>query len=85
MQVDLGEDFRLRGQGIDTRLTGALALTAKAGSKDLGLALSAGDKPLAATTIKVEEEECQIEYSRSGQYLLVRVNDRLVLQATVSG
>ena len=28
VQVDLGEDFRLRGQGIDTRLTGVLALTA---------------------------------------------------------
>ncbi len=61
-----------------------LAVSAKAGSKDLGLALWAGDKPLGATTVKVEEEGCRVEYARSGQYLLVRVNDRLVLQATVS-
>jgi translocation and assembly module TamB len=29
VQVDLGEDFRLQGMGIDTRLAGVLTLTAK--------------------------------------------------------
>jgi hypothetical protein len=62
-----------------------LALSAKAGSQDLGLALTAGDKPLGGVTVKVEGDECKVDYSRSGPYLQVRVNDKLVLQATVSG
>jgi hypothetical protein len=61
-----------------------LALSEKAGSKDLGLALTAGDKALGQATVKVEDEECKVDYSRISQYLQVRVNDKLVLQATVS-
>ena len=61
-----------------------LTLAAKAGSKALGLTLTAGEKPLGQATVNVEDQECKIDYSRSGQFLQVRVNDKLVIQATVS-
>ena len=61
-----------------------LTLSAKAGSKALALSLSAGEKALGQASVNVEDAECKIDYSRAGQYLQVRVNDKLVLEATVS-
>jgi hypothetical protein len=61
-----------------------LALSATAGSPALALTLTAGDKLLGQTTVKVEDQACKIDYSRAAQYLQVRVNDKLVLQAAVS-
>jgi len=62
----------------------ALALGTKAGSKTLALALTAGDRPLGETTVDLDKDGCKVDYSRYGQYLQVRVNDKLVLQAEVS-
>ena len=61
-----------------------MALSGKAGSKALAPSLTAGDKPLGQATVNVEDQECKVDYSRSGQYLQVRVKDKLILQVTVS-
>lgn len=61
-----------------------LALSTRAGTKTLALALTAGERPLGEASVEVEDQECQIDYSRFGQFLQVRVNGQLVLQAEVS-
>lgn len=61
-----------------------LSLAAQTGSREMKLALTAGDKPLGEAKVTAGEEDPLIEYTHLGPSLQVRVNKQLVLQATVN-
>ncbi|MDH4060309.1 MAG: translocation/assembly module TamB domain-containing protein [Aquincola sp.] len=56
LEVDLGPQLRLRGRGLDTRLTGRLAITAPGGRVALNGQVSARDGTYAAYGQKLEIE-----------------------------
>jgi translocation and assembly module TamB len=63
VQLDLGERLRLRGRGLDTRLTGRLAITAPKGRLALNGTVRAADGQYAAYGQKLEIKRGVVAFS----------------------